>query len=59
MRLLHRWLIITLFNSAALQASIYVVRPMITYRALELNGTGKTVGILGKSEEHTSELQSH
>ena len=47
MRLLHRWLIITLFNSAALQASIYVVRPMITYRALELNGTGKTVGILG------------
>ena len=47
MRLLHRWLIITLFNSAALQASIYVVRPMITYKALELNGTGKTVGILG------------
>lgn len=47
MRSLHRWLIITLFNSAALQASIYVVRPMITYRALELNGTGKTVGILG------------
>ena len=47
MRLRHRWLIITLFNSAALQASIYVVRPMITYKALELNGTGKTVGILG------------
>ena len=47
MRSLHRWLIITLFNSAALQASIYVVRPMITYKALELNGTGKTVGILG------------
>ena len=47
MRSLNRWLIITLFNSAALQASIYVVRPMITYKALELNGTGKTVGILG------------
>ena len=47
MRSLHRWLIITLFNSAALQASIYVVRPMITYKALELNGTGKTIGILG------------
>ena len=47
MRSLHRWLIIILFNSAALQASIYVVRPMITYKALELNGTGKTVGILG------------
>ena len=47
MRSVHRWLLITLFNSAALQASIYVVRPMITYKALELNGTGKTVGLLG------------
>ena len=47
MRSLNRWLIITLFNSAALQASIYVVRPMITYKALELNSTGKTIGFLG------------
>lgn len=47
MRSLNRWLLITLINSAALQASIYIVRPMITYRALELNGSGQTVGLLG------------
>lgn len=42
-----RWLLLTLFNSALLQASIYVIRPMITYRGLELNADAGVIGVLG------------
>lgn len=44
---IQRWVLLTLFNSALLQASIYVIRPMITYRGLELNADARTIGILG------------
>lgn len=44
---IQRWVLLTLFNSALLQASIYVIRPMITYRGLELNADAGTIGILG------------
>lgn len=44
---IQRWVLLTLFNSALLQASIYVIRPMITYRGLELNAEARTIGILG------------
>lgn len=44
---IQRWVFLTLFNSALLQASIYVIRPMITYRGLELNADAGTIGILG------------
>jgi len=44
---IQRWVLLMLFNSALLQASIYVIRPMITYRGLELNASAKTIGFIG------------
>lgn len=44
---IQRWVLLTLFNSALLQASIYVIRPMITYRGLELEANARTIGLLG------------
>jgi len=44
---IQRWVLLTLFNSALLQASIYVIRPMITYRGLELEADAQMIGILG------------
>lgn len=46
-KILNKWIFLLLLNSALLQASIYVIRPMITYRGLELNASVSTIGILG------------
>lgn len=35
-----------LFSSAITQGAIYVIRPMMTYRALELNATAATIGFI-------------
>jgi MFS family permease len=35
-----------LFSSAITQGAIYVIRPMMTYRALELNATASTIGFI-------------
>ncbi len=42
----QRWLWALLINVALAQASIYVMRPMITYRALENGATGYQVGLV-------------
>ena len=44
---IQRWALLTLFNSALLQGAIYVIRPMITYRGLELGLDGTGIGVLG------------
>ena len=41
-----RWLWALLINVALAQASIYVMRPMITYRALENGATGYQIGLI-------------
>lgn len=43
----NRWLLITLLNSVLIQASMYLSRPMITYRLLETNHSTFMVGIFG------------
>lgn len=42
----NRWLWALLINVALAQASIYVMRPMITYRALENGATGFQIGLI-------------
>jgi MFS family permease len=42
----QRWLWALLINVALAQASIYVMRPMITYRALENGATGYQIGLI-------------
>jgi MFS family permease len=44
---MRSWIFLILFHSALLQSSIYVIRPMITYRGLELNATASTIGVIG------------
>ena len=44
---IQKWALLTLFNSALLQGAIYVIRPMITYRGLELGLDGTGIGVLG------------
>jgi hypothetical protein len=40
------WLWALLINVAFAQASIYVMRPMITYRAIENGATGFEIGLI-------------
>ena len=42
----NRWLWVLLTNVSLAQASIYVMRPMITYRALENGATGYQIGLI-------------
>ena len=42
----QRWLWALLINVALAQASIYVMRPMITYRALENGASGYQIGLI-------------
>lgn len=41
-----RWATKLLFSSAITQGAIYVIRPMITYRALELEASASTIGYI-------------
>ena len=41
------WLLLVLFNSGFIQAAVYVVRPMITYRSVELGADSALVGAVG------------
>ena len=43
---LGSWARRLLINSAITQGVIYIVRPMITYRALELDATPSTIGFI-------------
>lgn len=43
---IDRWLRTLLVSSATTQAIIYLIRPMITYRALELDASASTVGLI-------------
>jgi MFS family permease len=41
-----RWATRLLYSSAITQGAIYVIRPMITYRALELDASASTIGFI-------------
>ena len=41
------WLLLVLFNSGFIQAAVYIVRPMITYRSVELGADSALVGAVG------------
>lgn len=41
------WLLLVLLNSGFIQAAVYVVRPMITYRTVELGAESSVVGAVG------------
>jgi MFS family permease len=41
-----RWATKLLYSSAITQGAIYVIRPMITYRALELDASASTIGFI-------------
>jgi MFS family permease len=43
----NRWLLPVLLNSALIQGAVYVVRPMITYRAVDLGADAALVGLVG------------
>lgn len=43
----NKWLLITLVNSVLIQASMYLSRPMITYRLLEMHKGNFLVGLFG------------
>ena len=42
-----RWLPLVLFNSLLIQGGIYVVRPIITYKSVELGADAALVGLIG------------
>ena len=42
-----RWLPLVVFNTLMIQGAIYVVRPIISYKALELGADSAMVGIIG------------
>lgn len=44
-----RWLLLILLNSAFIHAGVYVVRPMVSYRALELGADAVLVGFIGSA----------
>jgi MFS family permease len=44
-----RWLPLVLLNSLLIQAGIYVVRPIITYKSVELGADAALVGLIGAS----------
>jgi MFS family permease len=41
------WLPLVLLNSLLIQAGIYVVRPIITYKSVELGADAALVGLIG------------
>ena len=43
----QRWLLLVLLNSLFIQGGIYVARPIVTYRSLELGADAALVGIIG------------
>lgn len=43
----NRWLLLVLLNSLFIQAANYVVRPMITYRLVDLGADAFVVGVIG------------
>ena len=47
----QRWLWALLINVALAQASIYVMRPMITYRALENGASGYEIGLIAPQRD--------
>jgi MFS family permease len=42
-----RWLPLVLLNSLLIQAGIYVVRPIVTYKSVELGADAALVGLIG------------
>ncbi len=44
-----RWLLLVLLNSGFIQAGVYIVRPMITYRAVDLGADAVLVGLVGSA----------
>lgn len=44
-----RWLLLVLLNSAFIQAGVYVVRPMVSYRAIDLGADAALVGLIGSA----------
>jgi MFS family permease len=44
-----RWLPLVLLNSLLIQAGIYVVRPIVTYKSVELGADAALVGLIGAS----------
>jgi len=40
------WITRLFFSSAITQGAIYVIRPMMTYRALELEASSTTIGLI-------------
>lgn len=42
-----RWLSLVVFNTLLIQGGIYVVRPIVSYQALELDADAAMVGIIG------------
>jgi MFS family permease len=44
-----KWLVLILLNSAFIQAGVYVVRPMVSYRALELGANPVVIGLIGSA----------
>lgn len=42
-----RWLLLVLLNSGFIQAGVYVVRPMVTYRSVDLGADPWLVGLVG------------
>lgn len=42
----YTWATKLLYSSAITQGAIYVIRPMITYRALELDASASTIGLI-------------
>lgn len=43
----NRWLLLVLLNSGFVQAGVYVVRPMVTYRSVDLGADPWLVGLIG------------
>lgn len=43
----NRWLPLVLLNSLLIQGAVYVVRPMMTYRAVDLGADSALVGAIG------------
>jgi hypothetical protein len=47
LRRIDGWVVATLLNSVAIQASTYLSRPMITYKLLSLHANSFVVGSFG------------
>lgn len=49
---LQPWATPLLLSSTLTQATIYVLRPMITYRAIELDGNSAQIGLIAALYAH-------